>query len=195
MILWFQPWISQIDTLIQDQDLQTLIQSAFAVSPTSAKHQIPRRTLSIDTALMWDILLHNSARTPTSPGGLFDASFLETTSGKDADKVTVETEIFHHSMRTVDTSDGGQALPPYSSTAHDRDVSQDSGIEPWHGEEDGVGGLGCDSGQTPLPRETLASSTTGFPGDMSFMDISHDPFFQFQDHQQSYLGVWEIGNL
>lgn len=178
------------------QNLQTLIQSAFAVSPTSAKHQIPRRTLSIDTALMWDILLHNSARTPSSPrGGLFDASFLETRSGKDANEVTVETEIFHHSTRTVDTSDGGQALPPYSSAAHGRDVSEDSGIEPWHGEDDGIGALDCDSTQTSLPREALASSATGFPGDLSFMDISHDPFFQFQDHQQSYLGIWEIGNL
>lgn len=109
--------------------------------------------------------------------------------------MTVETEIFHHSTRTVDTSDGGQALPPYSSAAHGRDVSEDSGIEPWHGEDDGIGALDCDSTQTSLPREALASSATGFPGDLSFMDISHDPFFQFQDHQQSYLGIWEIGNL
>lgn len=180
---------------MQYQKLQTLVQSAFAVSPNSAKHQSPRRTLSIDTALMWDILLHNSAQTlPSSPGGgLFASSFLETPSGKNPDKVTVETEIFHRSTRAVDTSDGGQALPPYSSTAHGRDASEDSGIDSWHNED--LTAAHSSTGQTPLPRETLASSATGFPGDMSFMDITHDPFFQFQDHQQPYLGIWEIGNL
>lgn len=180
---------------MQYQKLQTLIQSAFAVSPNSSKRRSPRRTLSIDTALMWDILLHNSARTSSaSPGGgLFDSSFLETPSGKNADKVTVETEIFHRSTRTIDTSDGGQALPPYSSTAHDRDASEDSGMEPW--QDDGLAAIDSNTEQAPLPRDTLASSATGFPGDMSFMDITHDPFFQFQDHQQPYMGIWEVGNL
>lgn len=145
---------------------------------------------------MWDILLHNSARnsSSTSPGGgLFDSSFLETPNGKDANKVTVETEIFHHSTRTIDTSDGGQALPPYSSMAYDRGECADSGIEPW--QDDGLAVIESNAEQAPLPRDTLASSVTGFPGDMSFMDITHDPFFQFQDHQQPYLEIWEIGNL
>lgn len=145
---------------------------------------------------MWDILLHNSARNSSSAspgGGLFDSSFLETPSGRTADKVTVETEIFHHSTRTIDTSDGGQALPPYSSTAHDRDVSEDSGIEPW--QDDGLATIDNNMEQTSLARNALVPSASGFPGDMSFMDITHDPFFQFQDHQQPYMGIWEIGNL
>lgn len=166
------------------------------MSPNSAKRQSPRRTLSIDTALMWDILLHKSARNSSSAspgGGLFDSSFLETPDTKNADTVTVETEIFHHSTRAIDTSDGGQALPPYSSTAQDRDASEDSGIEPW--QDDGLAAIYSSTEQNALPRDYLASSATGFPGDMSFMDITHDPFFQFQDHQQPNMGIWEIGNL
>lgn len=189
--------ISQLaDECVQYQRLQSLIQSAFAASPNSAKRQPPRRTLSIDTALMWDILLHNPARNSSSAspgGGLFDSSFFETPSGKNAGRVTVETEIFHHSTRAIDTSDGGQALPPYSSTAHDRDASEDSDIEPWP--DDGLSAIGNSAEQPALARDALASSASGFPGDMSFMDITHDPFFQFQDHQQPYMGIWEIGNL
>ncbi|KAJ5585576.1 uncharacterized protein N7459_005376 [Penicillium hispanicum] len=176
------------------QKLQTLVQSAFATSPNSRSNQSSRRTLSIDTALMWDILLSHTSKTssPLPAEGLFDVSFLESPGAKPANKVTVETEIFHNSTRTVDTSDGGQGLPPYSSTVHDQVSPEcsdhellvrthlapaDSSLGPFH-----------------VPREPLAGLGAGL-SDMSFMDVTRDPFFQFQDHDNPYLGVWEIGNL
>ncbi|KAJ5109898.1 hypothetical protein N7532_002543 [Penicillium argentinense] len=175
------------------QKLQTLVHSAFTGSPDVNNKRSSRRTLSIDTALMWDILLHNSSRSSfSSPGeGLFDISFLQaqTPNDKHQDKVTVETEIFHRSSRAVDTSDGGQALPPYSSKVGDRANSTSPVHGPWNADT-----IGSDTTQIPLPRESLYSGI-GLQGDMSFMDITHDPFFQFQDHQQPYLGIWEIGNL
>ncbi|GFF68446.1 hypothetical protein IFM47457_02067 [Aspergillus lentulus] len=175
--------------------IEGLIQSAFAVSPHSADHRQPRRTLSIDTSLMWDILCYNSTKSPfASPGdGLFDASFLQPPGQKHPDQTTVETEIFHRSARTVDTSDGGQALPPFSSTVHHRGASENSQSGPWSG----TNSIAAEGGpsQGPLPREALGWSGLGFPGDVSFMDVTRDPFFQFQDHENPYQGIWEIGNL
>ncbi|KAJ6016046.1 hypothetical protein N7540_010637 [Penicillium herquei] len=179
------------------QKIQELTQSAFAVSPRANHHRLTRRTLSIDTALMWDILCHSSSKIiPASPGeGLFDKSFVPPPP-KNSNKVTVETEVFHHSARAVDTSDGGQALPPYSST-FDQEASENSENEPWIRSSrtsidyNGNGG----PPQQPLPRDPLGWPGSGFPTEMSFMDITHDPFFQFQDHENPYRGVWEVGNL
>jgi hypothetical protein len=147
---------------------------------------------------MWDILLQTSPKTSsTSPGGgLFDASFYRDAEETTNEKDTVETEFFHHSTRTVDTSDGGQALPPYSSVVHGR---QPSSKDPDHD----VGAIGdqeasvMNTGEYHVPSlpETMMWPGPGFRGDVSLMDITHDPFFQFQDHQSPYLGVWEIGNL
>ncbi|KAH1486860.1 hypothetical protein KXV92_007619 [Aspergillus fumigatus] len=177
------------------QKIQCLIQSAFAVSPHSHDHHQPRRTLSIDTSLMWDILCYNSPKTPfASPGGgLFDASLLQPSEQKHPDQTTVETEIFHHSARTVDTSDGGQALPPCSSTVGHRAASENEQSEPWSS----TNSIAADNGpcQGQFPREALAWSGLGLPGDASFMDVTRDPFFQFQDHENPYQGIWEIGNL
>lgn len=180
---------------MQHQKIQGLIYSAFAVNPHSGDHRSPRRTLSIDTALMWDILCYNSTKTPfASPGeGLFDASFLQPPGQKHPDQTTVETEIFHHSARTVDTSDGGQALPPCSSTVRRRAASENSQPDAWSSTNSISAGNGPSQG--PLPREPLAWPGSAFPGDVSFMDVTRDPFFQFQDHDNPYQGNWEIGNL
>lgn len=144
---------------------------------------------------MWDILCYNSPKTPfASPGGgLFDASLLQPSEQKHPDQTTVETEIFHHSARTVDTSDGGQALPPCSSTVGHRAASENEQTEPWSS----TNSIAADNGpcQGQFPREALAWSGLGLPGDASFMDVTRDPFFQFQDHENPYQGIWEIGNL
>lgn len=144
---------------------------------------------------MWDILLcHDSKGTfPSSGDGLFDVSFLESPGTQPAIKVTVETEMFHYSTRTVDTSDGGQALPPHSSAVQDRDSSENSD----HGLWDRVDSTpaNASSSQIPLSRDPPTVPGPGFSGDLSFMDVTRDPFFQFQDHGHPYLGVWEIGNL
>lgn len=135
------------------------------------RHNEPRRTLSIDTGLMWDILCHKSTnRSLASPAeGLFDPSFLQPPVYKEPGQETVETEIFHHSVKAVDTSDGGQALPPYSSRV------QDSERIPWN-RNDSIGPEN-DHNQVPLP---WMYPGAGFPGDVSFMDVMRSPFFQFQ---------------
>ena len=147
---------------------------------------------------MWDILLHSSPRTSSAPlgEGLFDPSFFQTSEEASEEKQTVETEIFHHSTRAVDTSDGGQALPPYSSAA-DRKSHSEGGEQKlnssWErsrfGPSDGL------VDQYPSLSETMMWPGPGLRGDSSLMDLAHDPFFQFQDHQSPYMGIWEIGNL
>ncbi|KAJ5883477.1 uncharacterized protein N7473_010363 [Penicillium subrubescens] len=177
------------------QKVQALIQSAFAVSPNSSNSGSARRTISIDTELMWDILLQNSPRVPANSSGrdIFEPSFFEPLGDKQSQKVTVETEIFHHSTRTVDTSDGGQALPPYSSTVRDRRPSDGSMHEIWR--EGSSIAMSNGPVQGPLPRDSLGWTVPGLQNDVSFMDITRDPFYQFQDHDRPYLGVWEFGNL
>ena len=144
---------------------------------------------------MWDILCHRSIETSSAPlgEGLFDASFLQPPRQNHPDKVTVETEIFHHPSRAVDTSDGGQALPPYSSTVQDRTASENSENGPWTRNSS----VPVDSGpsQGPLSREPWAWPGSEFQGDVSFMDVTHDPFFQFQDQENPYRGIWKFGNL
>jgi hypothetical protein len=144
---------------------------------------------------MWDILLQNSPRVPASASGrdLFEPSFFEPLGDKSSQKLTVETEIFHHSTRTVDTSDGGQALPPYSSTVRDRRPSDGSIQGMWR--EGSSISLSNGPVQGPLPRDSLGWSVPGLQNDVSFMDITRDPFYQFQDQDRPYLGVWEFGNL
>lgn len=137
---------------------------------------------------MWDILLHNSQHTSSVQlgDGLFDLSFFQAMHDTSEEKETVETEIFHHSTRAVDTSDGGQALPPYSNAANGRKNAWD---RPHSAPVDG-----SVEQYPPLP-ETMMWSGPGFRGDGPFMDLTRDPFFQFQDHQGLYTGMWEIRNL
>jgi hypothetical protein len=144
---------------------------------------------------MWDILCHKSTKTPFDPPGegLFEASFLQPLGEIHQDQLTVETEIFHGSAAAVDMSEGGQALPPYSSTLRNKAASDFPENGPWNHEH----ALSLDKGSNggPLEREPLTWAATGLPGDVSFMDVTHDPFFQFQDHENPYQGIWEIGNL
>jgi hypothetical protein len=109
------------------------------------------------------------------------------------DQRTVETEIFHHPVRVVDTSDGGQALPPYSSTVLDDAASESSENEP---RSQNNFSAQVDSGPSQGPvREPWAWVGSGFSSDVSFMDVTHDPFFQFQDQAAPYGGTWKLGNL
>ena len=145
---------------------------------------------------MWDILLQNSPQKQSAPvgAGIFDPSFFQT-SEKDDTKETVETEIFHHSTRAVDTSDGGQALPPYSSATNGGSPSKNE-----RKEGDGLGGVRSVPGDSAMEQYSSLPDHMMWPGpalrgDGSLMDLAHDPFFQFQDHQSSFMGIWEIGNL
>lgn len=144
---------------------------------------------------MWDILCHKSTGVSSEPlgKGLFDTSFIKPPGQKHPDRATVETEIFHHSVKTIDTSDGGQALPPYSSTAREAVPSDDMEDETWNRNDSLPGESG--SGQTPISRDSWSWAGPGFPSDMSFMDVTHDPLFQFQDQEYPYRGIWKFGNL
>lgn len=101
--------------------------------------------------------------------------------------------MFHHSARVVDMSDGGQALPPYSRTVPDHTISEN--LEDGAHAEDNSATVDSDPSHAPLLREPWAWAGSGFPGDVSFMDVTHDPFFQFQDQDTPYGGVWKLGNL
>lgn len=144
---------------------------------------------------MWEILCHKSAgsSSPSLGDGLFEPSFLEPLhEQKRHNQVTVETEIFHHPTRAVDTYDGGQALPPSSSAVHDRTTSQNSEHEHWSQSNSVPADNSLNQG--PLLRDPWMWAGSGFPGDLSFMDVTHDPFFQFQD-EENYRGAWKFGNL
>ncbi|KAJ5311837.1 hypothetical protein N7476_007697 [Penicillium atrosanguineum] len=147
-----------------------------------------------DLARKWSRLQSLSTKTPFDPPGegLFEASFLQSLGNIHPDQLTVETEIFHGSAAAVDMSEGGQALPPYSSTLRNLGPSQNPEHGPWI---QNTLSINNDSDEVPLQREPLAWAASGFPGDVSFMDVTHDPFFQFQDHENPYRGIWEIGNL
>lgn len=143
---------------------------------------------------MWQILCHKStnASVNSPAGGLFDPSFSKPSTTKERNQATVETEIFHHSARAVDTSDGGQALPPYSSRVQDRVEAEGTESEVWAGTGSPIDEIASGGA---LPRDSWAWPGAGFPGDVSFMDITRDPFFQFQDHENPYRGVWKVGTL
>lgn len=189
------PFLEMLTELTQHQKVQQLVQSAFAITLHSGQNRLTRKTLSIDTTLMWDILCHKSTASSSAPqgSGLFDPSFLQPAMEKHPGQRTVETEIFHHSARVVDTSDGGQALPPYSSMVLDDAASENSENEP-RSRNNFSAQVDSGSNQGPV-REPWAWAGSGFPGDVSFMDVTHDPFFQFQDQAAPYGGIWKLGNL
>ncbi|KAF7716072.1 Fungal Zn(2)-Cys(6) binuclear cluster domain-containing protein [Penicillium ucsense] len=181
--------------------VRMLVQSAFAVSPGSTNTRMPRRTISIDTALMWDILLQTSSQQHSNTAGkrLFEPSFFEPPNDRSlqADNVTVETEMFHHPLRPVDTLDGGQALPPYSSTVPNRLSSESQESENWRNDALSSINASVDDAlvQGSLSGTVCGWSPQGLQNDVSYMNVTRDPFFQFQDQDRPYLGTWEIGNL
>ncbi|KAJ5682892.1 hypothetical protein N7462_006057 [Penicillium macrosclerotiorum] len=95
--------------------------------------------------------------------------------------------------RTVDMSDGGQALPPYSSTVNSHFATEN--LESQHLDQSNTVSIETSANQVPMQRDAFPWSGSGFQSNMSFMDITRDPFYQFQDHENPYLGIWQIGNL
>ena len=179
-----------------------------------------RRTVSINTSLMWEVLDYTNVdtrRKHASGGTLFHESLCPTTDAADEEDDTVETQIFHSSTREVDTSDGGQALPPFSDhvvrrttyprTSRGRNEQQAEWLlpDPAMASNPAValppGGnqnmAGPPQGQGPPPpgAPQYAPWLGAFTGNASIMDITHDPFMQFQDSGSPYFGMWEVGNL
>ena len=189
------------------------MKSAFDLPPEADQADSSRRTVSINTSLMWEILDYTNVdtrRNRASGGVLFHESLCATSVEADEEDDTVETQIFHNSTREVDTSDGGQALPPFSDHAARRNTRPST----QHGRPEQQGGdwvlpnpaSNVASGisvapsshditvpQGPLPQ--YAPWPSAFTGNASIMDLTHDPFMQFQDSGSPFFGMWEVGNL
>ncbi|KAF5660106.1 hypothetical protein FHETE_9077 [Fusarium heterosporum] len=171
--------------------LQALVRSAFAVDHAQEKEQeLPTpRTISINTRLMWDILLYNLAAYrgtagACQTGSLFDASSLFPEDNIDEGEDIVEMDDFHSPTVEV-TLSNGQALPPRSGRRMNR------------GEQDSQGSKTHES--APSSSRSNADGQTMeqvplTPWPVS-LDMAYDPFFQFQDPGSSFFGTWEVGNL
>lgn len=186
------------------------MKSAFETPPDADESASSRRTVSINTSLMWEILDYTNVdtrRNRASGGVLFHESLCAPSADADEENDTVETQIFHNSTREVDTSDGGQALPPFSdhvsrrntrpSTRQGRPEQQGEWLLPTSASEVAPGmvsgGHNMGVPQDPLPQ--YAPWPGAFTGNASIMDITHDPYMQFQDSGSPYFGMWEVGNL
>ncbi|KAJ9199138.1 transcriptional regulator family: Fungal Specific TF [Paecilomyces variotii] len=180
--------------------LDTLIQSALGSGGQSAAHDASCRTVSIKTALMWDILDYTCPhRGSHRPGrGLFDPSLVQDQNNESDDEQTVETQIFHRPTAEADTSNGGQELPPYSDRAMSRNRARanHTSSNPENTEERLSRQPSVAQHPSQLHQSDIASwQGPAFLGNVSIMDITHDPFFPLQDHSSSYLGFWDSGNL
>lgn len=190
------------------------MKSAFSDPSQTDEADLPRRTVSINISLMWEILDYTNVdtrRNHAKGGLLLHESLFPATEGTDEEGDTVETQFFHNSTREVDTTDGGQAMPPFSDhivrqktrmyTRQSRGERQNQWMLPGPATH-----LGSSSN---IPPESAGQPMAGpqggipqyaswpgpFPLNASVMDITHDPFVQFQDPGSPYLGLWEVGNL
>ncbi|KAF4444174.1 hypothetical protein F53441_11232 [Fusarium austroafricanum] len=164
------------------EKLQALVRSAFAGDHPQEEGTSPR-TISINTRLMWDILLYNFAayRGTTTSGGLFNRNSFFPEDSIDEGEDIVEMDNFYNPTVEV-TLSNGQALPPQSGQRRAR-VGQDQEM------------------QSAAPTSSMTDIDTRFADyahptswPMS-LDIAYDPFFQFQDPGSPFFGTWEIGNL
>ena len=197
------------------------MKSAFEAPADSEQSDSSRRTVSINTSLMWEILDYTNVdtrRNRASGGVLFHESLCAVPVEADDEDDTVETHIFHNSTREVDTSDGGQALPPFSDHVARRNTrpSTRQSHHQHHQQQEqqeqqgdwllptsasnmapGISGShGNNMGAVPQGPHPLYAPWPGtFTGNASIMDVTHDPFMQFQDSGSPYFGMWEVGNL
>lgn len=151
---------------------------------------------------MWDILLYNFAAnrgitdSPES-GGLFDASSFSQEDRVDEDEDIVEMEISHNPTVEVILSNG-QALPPQSGQRRSPAALNTNGVA-----HDGQAQQFAQSPAliTPIPEPEAHFTEPGPPaswpmsGNSSTLDMTYDPFFQFQVPGSPMFGTWEVGNL
>ena len=138
---------------------------------------------------MWSILQNTPTEREDALGSMiFHPSFFKAAETQDNDE-TVETEIFHNSTRPIDAVDGGQEFPPYSNAVRGRTSTEGQNLwaQPAQPQDDQV--------PSPGMEETVTWPGTGLRGDIGLMNLTYDPFFQFQDDVTLYPGTWEIGNL
>ncbi len=178
----------------QHEKLQALVQSAFTFDQPIGEHDSPRRTISINTRMMWKILLYDFAGkdTPLPQFGLFDDSFFPEEDDTDEGEETVEMEMFHNPTVDVDMSNG-QALPPLSGQPRKRHVQDSRG----RARRDQLlpSSIAAATPVLDAPFPEAAAAPWQMPGNTSVMDMTYDPFFQFQDPGSPFFGTWEVGNL
>lgn len=152
---------------------------------------------------MWDVLLYNieanRGRT-TLPqfGGLFNGSsfFPEDDIGEEGEDI-VEMEISHNPTVEVSLSNG-QALPPQSGQRKSpANLSGTGGAHDAQAQQV----VRSPFSTAPVPEfgvhsiESAASESWSISGNHSSLDMTYDPFFQFQVPGNPLFGTWEVGNL
>lgn len=152
---------------------------------------------------MWDVLLYNieaNRGRATLPqfGGLFNGSsfFPEDDIGEEGEDI-VEMEISHNPTVEVIISNG-QALPPQSGQRKSPANLNETG-----GANDGQAQQVVRSpiSTATMPElgahsfESAASASWSISGNHSSLDMTYDPFFQFQVPGNPLFGTWEVGNL
>ena len=178
----------------QHEKVQALVRSAFTiVTPDGSETESSTpRTISINTRLMWDILLHNFAAyrgTTVLPknqvGGLFDESVCFPGDDVDESEDIIEMEHFHDPTVEVSLSNG-QALPPRPG--------QRRGMVGQHNQDAET----MQSSAPNTPMLELGPNYNTSPLSASWLmplDMTYDPFFHFQDPGSTPFGTWEVGNL
>ncbi|KAJ5491391.1 hypothetical protein N7539_002958 [Penicillium diatomitis] len=176
--------------------IDLLVEKNYQLSDPSIGHLV---AIALTIQLYYCRAADPAQQSHTSGKRLFEPSFFELLNDRSlqADNVTVETEMFHHPLRPVDTLDGGQALPPYSSTVPNRLSSESQESEKWRNDALSSINASVDDAlvQGSLSETVFGWSPQGLQNDASYMEVTRDPFFQFQDQDRPYLGTWEIGNL
>jgi hypothetical protein len=179
-------------TFYQHAKLQALVQSAFASDGTN-REDLPRRTISINTQLMWDIILYASGMNRGGPtvGGLRDGAEIRGDSDNEDDN-TIEMEISHEPTIEVILSNG-QAVPPQSGQRRSRDIT--SHLQHSDGASDQAETSGVPAGRAIEPSDPNGLAPWPVPANASTLDMTYDPFFQFQVPGDPFLSTWEVGNL
>lgn len=179
-----------------------MVRSAFALDdqPGEEEENATPRTISINTRLMWDVLLYNitanrGRTTLPQSGGLFNGSsfFPDDDIGGEGEDI-LEMEISQNPTVEVILSNG-QALPPQSGQR--KSPANLNGTRGAHGSHAQqvvtpiapVAELGVHS------TESAAPASWSISGNNSSLDMTYDPFFQFQVPGDPLFGTWEVGNL
>lgn len=152
---------------------------------------------------MWDILLYNFAANrgttilPQS-GGLFDGSSLSAEDNVDEGEDIVEMEMSHNPTVEVILSNG-QALPPQSGP-----LRYPANLQGNRGAHDSQAQQTIQSPASATAVPDLDAHFTGTAPTASWsmsgsnnptLDMTYDPFFQFQVPGSPFFGTWEVGNL
>lgn len=197
--------------LKQHEKLQALVQSAFASDhqPGEEEASSAPRTISINTRLMWSMLLYNFAADTRGTtnlqqfGGLFDESSFFPEDNISEGEDTVEMEISHNPTAVEVILSNGQALPPQSGQRKNP-PAQDATRVVHHDNNNSHAERVL---QSPIPAadpvseldapftESAPTAPWPMPGYSSTLDMTYDPFFQFQVPGSPFFGTWEVGNL